>query len=190
MSARPVGALVCLALLFVGSATARLGATQAERISDLLTSSVPPPRVEAINPIPEAVALLENLKRREQALDAREAEIETRQAALSLIEKGASTALRQLEEAEQALRQTMSIANEASETDLSRLTAMYQEMKPAQASELFRQMTPSFAAGFLARMRPDAAAAVLSGLEPEQAYAISVVLAGRHADVPVEPLPE
>ena len=63
-------------------------------------------------------------------------------------------------------------------------------MKAEQAAALFEQMEPSFAAGFLGRMRADAAAAILSGLEPELAYSISVVLAGRNADVPREELPE
>jgi flagellar motility protein MotE (MotC chaperone) len=35
-------------------------------------------------------------------------------------------------------------------------------------------------------MRADAAAAILAGLAPDQAYSISVVLAGRNANVPTE----
>lgn len=45
-------------------------------------------------------------------------------------------------------------------------------------------MDPGFAAGFLGRMRPEAAAGIMTGLSPETAYTISVVLAGRNADVP------
>ena len=59
-----------------------------------------------------------------------------------------------------------------------------------QAAALFQLMEPSFAAGFLGRMRADAAAAILAGLEPDLAYSISVVLAGRNANVPREPVPE
>ena len=96
--------------------------------------------------------------------------------------------LARLETAEAELRATISVANAAAETDIARLTSVYENMKAENAAPLFQQMEPSFAAGFLGRMRPDAAAAILATLDPELAYTISVVLAGRNADVPVEPL--
>ena len=83
----------------------------------------------------------------------------------------------------------MATADKAAENDIGRLTAVYENMKPDQAAALFRLMEPSFAAGFLGRMRPDSAAAILAGLEPDLAYSISVVLAGRNADVPREIVP-
>ena len=91
-----------------------------------------------------------------------------------------------LEEAEANLRATLALANGAAEEDLARLTDVYANMKPKQAAALFEEMDPNFAAGFLGRMRPDAAAAILAGLTPRAAYTISVVLAGRNADVPKE----
>ncbi|MEP4475030.1 MAG: hypothetical protein ABJ024_08265, partial [Lentilitoribacter sp.] len=78
----------------------------------------------------------------------------------------------------------MALANTAAEDDLVRLTAVYENMKPKDASALFEQMEPGFAAGFLGRMRADAAAGILSGLSPQVAYSISVILAGRNADIP------
>ena len=98
--------------------------------------------------------------------------------------------LRRLEQAEEDLRATMAQADKAAETDIDQLTAVYENMKPDQASALFQMMEPSFAAGFLGRMRSDAAAAILAGLEPDLAYSISVVLAGRNAEVAREPVPE
>jgi flagellar motility protein MotE (MotC chaperone) len=74
----------------------------------------------------------------------------------------------------------------AAEDDLSRLTSVYENMKPKEATEVFARMAPEFAAGFLGRMRPDAAALILSGLDPDKAYSISVLLAGRNANAPVE----
>ena len=82
------------------------------------------------------------------------------------------------------MRATLSLADEASEKDILRLTSVYENMKPKDAAILFEQMEPNFAAGFLGRMRPDIAAEILSGLSPEVAYSISVILAGRNANVP------
>ena len=123
-------------------------------------------------------------------MQAREAELEARIQALALIESSVADDLRRLEEAEEELRATMAQADKAAETDIDQLTAVYENMKPDQASALFQMMEPSFAAGFLGRMRSDAAAAILAGLEPDLAYSISVVLAGRNAEVAREPVPE
>ena len=80
----------------------------------------------------------------------------------------------------------LAVAEKAAEGDLSRLTSVYEAMKPKDAAALFEAMEPEFAAGFLGRMRPDAAAGIMTGLSPETAYMISVVLAGRNARAPTE----
>ena len=90
----------------------------------------------------------------------------------------------ELVEVEAALRETLSLADGASEADLSRLTSVYEQMKPKEAAALFETMDPAFSAGFMARMRPDAAAGILAKLSPQAAYSISAILAGRHALVP------
>jgi len=84
------------------------------------------------------------------------------------------------------LRETIALAESASDNDLDRLTKVYESMKPKQAAALFEQMNPNFAAGFLGRMRPEAAAMIMAGLSPEAAHSFSVVLAGRNANVPRE----
>jgi len=133
--------------------------------------------------IPE---LLEAIRTRSAALDAREARLEDRRQALRLAEEAVERKMAELVAAEEELARTLAIADEAAEKDLARLTAVYENMKPAVASQVFASMAPDFAAGFLGRMRPEAAAEILSGLEPGVAYAISVILAGRNAAAPTE----
>ena len=91
-----------------------------------------------------------------------------------------------LTQAEAALRDTIALADTAAESDLDRLTKVYENMKPKQAAALFEEMHPNFAAGFLGRMRPEAAAEIMAGLSPEAAHTFSVVMAGRNANVPTE----
>ena len=91
-----------------------------------------------------------------------------------------------LVEAEAALRETLSLADGAVEKDIARLTVVYETMKPKEAAALFEEMAPEFAAGFLARMRPEAAAQIMTGLSAEVAYTISVLMAGRNAQAPIE----
>ena len=76
------------------------------------------------------------------------------------------------------------LADGAAEKDIQNLTAVYQAMKPKDAAALFETMSPEFAAGFLGRMPPEAAAAILSGMSSEAAYGVSVIVAGRNAEVP------
>jgi flagellar motility protein MotE (MotC chaperone) len=122
------------------------------------------------------------LRERNAELDRREAALEERMRTLMTAEETVAAQLSSLREAEDRLRSLMTLAEESAENDLVQLTAVYENMKPKEASLLFERMSPEFAAGFLGRMRPDAAAAILSGLPPELGYSISVLLAGRNAD--------
>jgi flagellar motility protein MotE (MotC chaperone) len=187
------GALVAIACLFLGSGLARFASGPAIALAEeaAATEEAPGAALSVLTE-DELVRLLADLAAREANVTRREREAETRLAAAELAETRAREAVADLEAAEAALRATMALADGAAEADLAQLTAMYEAMKPQQASPLFQQMAPDFAAGFLGRMRPDAAAAILAGLSPESAYAISVILAGRNADIPrsLPPSPE
>ena len=135
---------------------------------------------------PDIAKVLVALKARDNALAKREAALADRIAALSLAEQEIRENLTALETAEQELAATLSVADKAAEGDLARLTSVYENMKPKEAAALFEEMAPEFAAGFLGRMRPDAAAAIMVGLKASTAYTISVLLAGRNANVPTE----
>ena len=191
------GALTLVALVLIGSALVRMsgsGAAIALELKEQLGGGEDAAPAQLANDgkdlSPELIRLLAETKEREARVLAREAELEARIQALALIETAVADDLLRLEQAEEALRATMSQADKAAETDINQLTAVYENMKPDQAAALFQMMEPSFAAGFLGRMRSDAAAAILAGLEPDLAYSISVVLAGRNAEVAREPVPE
>lgn len=181
---------VIAGLLFV-SALARIGDAQISdpagpgRAADA-AGTAEPQSAAACPPDPAIADLLSALAAREAALDERAARIADRMQALRLTEEVTAARLSELETVEAALSRTLTLADEAAEQDVLRLTAVYENMKPKTAAELFSRMPPGFAAGFLGRMRPEAAAAILSGLEPDQAYAISATLAGRNAAAPPE----
>lgn len=134
----------------------------------------------------EILPLIETLNAREARIKKRESDMEVRMQALAVAEQEIERKLAALEEAEKKLRDTMALAQDAAEDDLSQLTNVYANMKPKQAAALFEAMDPQFAAGFLSRMKPNTAASIMAGLTPQAAYTISVVLAGRNAEVPKE----
>ncbi|SEO07642.1 Flagellar motility protein MotE, a chaperone for MotC folding [Salinihabitans flavidus] len=184
------GSLMVIALLLVGSALIRLGTEAGQAIAK---ESDPPSgeRTELSQPAncepPEDMReLLGVFRAREDRLVQREAEVRNRMQALSVADEQIGKRMTALQQAEERLRETIALADSAAEGDLSRLTEVYETMKSKEAAALFEEMDPVFAAGFLARMKPDAAAGIMAGLTPKSAYTISVVLAGRNANVPTE----
>lgn len=132
----------------------------------------------------DASALFEALRAREARLVEQEAALEARAEALRTTEANLRAQLAELEAAEQKLAATLALTETAAETDLTRLTTVFEHMKPPQAATLFSTMDTEFAAGFIARLDPQFAGEVMAELDPVLAYGISAVLAGRHARTP------
>lgn len=181
--------LTGLGLVFAISAVLRLGsldfAYATTPVSPL--SDAPAPDMGAaadigmVQGLQAAVVELDALR---SSLDRREADVADRERATAVAQTLLEDRLALLEAAEARLAALIAISDQAAETDLDRLTRVYETMSPDAAAALFEQMTPSFAAGFLARMTPPQSAALMSELSPEQAYAISVVLATRNSSAP------
>lgn len=186
------GALLVVAILLLGSAILRLGVQAGTPMALGLPDSVEHEAdsenmTSRADPTPGDLQLLVSaLQNREQKLNRQEIQIEDRMKALEIAERAIDLKLAELVEAEEKLSATLTIADGASEGDLTRLTDVYQKMKPKDAAALFEEMAPEFAAGFLGRMRPDSAASIMAGLSPKTAYTVSVLLAGRNAWVPKE----
>lgn len=185
------GTLSVISLLLLSSAAIRVAVnadtamalvpdTHAEAEPEAVAGHAP----EECAPPPEIAAVLAALQQREARVAADEEKAAARLKAMSLAETELERKLLALREAEEELRGTIALADEAAEGDLARLTAVYESMKPVDAAALFETMDPQFAAGFLGRMRPEAAAGIMAGLSSEVAYSVSVILAGRNALVP------
>jgi flagellar motility protein MotE (MotC chaperone) len=177
-----MGLLVCSALIRLGNdaGQAFASAGDSEPTGDVVA---PAETCETPEELREMIAAFQE---RENRLTSRERALEDRLQALKIADEEVSSKLALLQQAEEDLRATIALADTAAETDLDRLTKVYENMKPKQAATLFEEMDPAFAAGFLGRMRPEAAAEIMAGLSPEAAHTFSVVLAGRNASVPRE----
>lgn len=184
------GALVMIATLLLASAFTRLGDGVGQALARASGEAVTGPDTsDAVQncEAPTDLQILHNaLQDRAAQLDRSEAALRDRLQALRITDREVTQKIAALEEAETGLRETLAIAENAAEDDITRLTQVYERMKPKQAAALFEQMDPSFATGFIARMRPESAAAIMAGLSPQAAHTFSVVLAGRNANVPTE----
>ncbi|MBW4706988.1 hypothetical protein KX928_04215 [Roseobacter sp. YSTF-M11] len=179
------GLLMASAAVRVGSGTGQAFATEnplaaAQETPETTTETKTAPEVDKA----EMSQMLVAFQEREKRLKEREQQIDMRMKALSVADEQIERRLTVLQDAEESLRSMLALANTAAEDDLTRLTSVYENMKPKDAAPLFEEMEPAFAAGFLGRMRPNAAAGIMAGLSPQVAYSISVILAGRNADVP------
>lgn len=185
------GSLVTISALLIGSAMIRVGDDAGQAFakvsneSELSQTDAMASREKGKSP-EELHAMLEAFREREARIAQQEVALQDRMQALKFASREIDRKLAELTAAEEALRETIALADTAAESDLDRLTRVYESMKPKQAAALFEEMDPEFAAGFLGRMRPEAAAAVMAGLSPEAAHSFSVVLAGRNANVPTE----
>ncbi|MEM1088717.1 MAG: hypothetical protein AAGH90_13420 [Pseudomonadota bacterium] len=132
----------------------------------------------------EYAEMLRAFQDREARIEEKEQQLAIRLKAVSVADAEIDRRLEALADAENNLREMLALASVAAEDDLVRLTAVYENMKPKDAAALFEEMDPAFAAGFLGRMNPASAAGIMTGLSPQVAYSVSVILAGRNADIP------
>jgi len=184
------GTLWVISTMFIASAAIRFGTGAGPAIAQEIAARDTMVRSDGMAPEnqypAEITALLADLAGRGEYLDTRERRLDELSQTLSVAEIQVRRQLDALVTAEAKLAATIATSETAAESDLARLTAVYENMKPKQASTLFEEMQPEFAAGFVGRMRPDAAAKILAGLSPQAAYTISVILAGRNAGAPTE----
>ncbi|MGC9418058.1 MAG: MotE family protein [Rhodovulum sp.] len=187
--------LPVIAGLFLASGLIRFGGGTAQALTEEIRGLAAPAHdtqaehdtvAEPCPPPPDIAEVLSALQAREAEIAALEAELDERAATLEIAGEEIARQMAALEAAEAALESTIAIADDAAESDIARLTSVYENMKAEEAAALFAEMDPQFAAGFLGRMRADAAAAVMAGLDPPVAYSISVILAGRNARAPKE----
>lgn len=177
------GPLYVIAAILAASALARVGAGAGPALAKAAFATQQPisAKPQQCQKLAGLDDLLNELKGRKAALDRKEASLAEQERAITLAKQKVGQELEKLRDAEKRLDATMARAQTAAEDDLSRLTAVYENMKPKEAAALFDAMSPDFAAGFIGRMRPDSAARIMAGLSPESAYSISVILAGRNA---------
>lgn len=127
--------------------------------------------------------LIDAIRERSAAIDAKETELQDRARVLEAIERRIDEKLAELRISHEELEKLVAYANEASEQDITLLARMYEQMKPQKAGEIFDKMNPTFAAGFLTEMNSESAALILTNMSTEKAYEASMIIASRNAAV-------
>ena len=188
---RKTGTITVIVGLFLASGLIRTIEIAPALAESLMPGTPPdapvqPVQVASAEPAPDMPALLKALQDREAQITEREAYIDRRMQTLAVAEQRIREQMDALTTAESKLSATLTLADNATEEDVARLTEVYQRMKPAEAAAIFQTMDIQFAAGFFSRMRPESSAAIMANLPADLAYSISVVMAGRNAAAPRE----
>jgi len=184
---RKTGTITVIVALFLASGLIRAVEVAPAFAEEMLPAHVPAPMEMAnAEPMQDVPALLQAIQDREAQIAEREAYIDRRMQTLAVAEQRIKEQMDALREAEAKLAATLTLADNATEEDVARLTEVYQRMKPTEAASIFETMDIQFAAGFFSRMRPESSAAIMANLPADLAYSISVVMAGRNAAAPRE----
>ena len=142
-------AAIAIIGLFAVSGMARIVsaslALPGETAEEAGPATASPPGLAAVE---ELELLLRDISRRDTELARREATLSLREQDMRVARDEIDRAILELEEAEAALEARMFASDTASEGDLTRLTAIYEGMKPKDAAALFGTMDPGFASGF------------------------------------------
>lgn len=155
----------------------------------LAKADAPAPAIQPEQPVSAShradqnASLIDAIRQRSAAIDAKETQLQDRARVLEAVEQRIDEKLAELRISHEELEKLVAYANEASEQDITLLARMYEQMKPQKAGEIFDKMNPAFAAGFLTEMNSESAALILTNMSTENAYEASMIIASRNAAV-------
>jgi len=145
-------------------------------------SAPPPDEVQAAER-----ALLESLRERRAALEAREAEAQQREMLLAAAERRLAARIAELATLQQRLEAETAAQDERSEQRLRQLVRLYEAMRPRDAAVIFNELDMEVLLPVLARMREARAAPILAAMQPERARQATTELARLRARLTPSP---
>lgn len=132
-------------------------------------------------------ALLESLRERRLALEAREAETAQREMLLAAAERRLAARIEQLSTLQQRLETETAAQDERAEQRLRQLVRLYEAMRPRDASAIFNDLDMEVLLPVLARMREARAAPILAAMQPDRARQATTELARLRARLAPSP---
>lgn len=138
-----------------------------------------PGLMDGCGDVPEAVALAEELRDRGlrverylEVLGDRERDIQDAEASLR-------ARLTELKAAKASIRSGTSHQQNRLQSDIDRLVAVYDQMKPAEAAAVLTSLPADFAAEILMRVEPDKGARIIAAVDPKQAAVLTTHMGAR-----------
>ena len=130
---------------------------------------------------PVELDMLRGLARRRADLEAREGELDQREALLEVAERRMGETMAELEALRAEIEGMLGQADARREQQLVSLVRMYEAMRPADAAAIFDGLELEVLLNVLERMREAKAAPIVAGMTPERAREVTSELALRQA---------
>lgn len=163
-----------------------MAAADAETLAegDLARDSGPPDggaqaSVEDARTAGAPVELLRSIARERELLAEQKKALMTERAEIALAREALGVEIEQLTELRIVISQILEKAEAAHEADITKLTALYKEMKPADAAEILSEMNLEVTVNVISSMKERNAADIMSKLPPNVTQAISMILLER-----------
>lgn len=125
--------------------------------------------------------IISEIKRRGDALDRRERELNLREAQIAAADQLARREIAVLTALRAAVEKEVAQQTQAAEADVSLLVQMYSNMKPVQAATVFGKLEPPKVAAILKRIEPTLAGPIIAAMDPAVAAAVTDELQKTHA---------
>ena len=149
------------------------------------TSAAAPPAaadlLSGCGDVPEIVALVEELRIREDRIKKALAELDNNKAEIAAARATLTAELRRLKEAGPAISHSRTSTQRAMEADVARLVAVYEAMKPKEAAAVLSSLPASFSAEILMRVNPETGARIIAAIAPDKAAVLTTYMGARSA---------
>lgn len=129
--------------------------------------------------VPEAVALAEELRDRGLRIERYMQTIDAKKAELAAAEASLSRKLAELKGQKNGINSRRETSTAATRSDIDRLIAVYDQMKPAEAAAILTNLPADFAAEILMRVQPETGARIIASVEPRQAALLTAEMGAR-----------
>lgn len=138
------------------------------------------PREAAQEPAPTADAVLTDLRKRSQELDAREGALRTRESVVAAAAQKLDQRIAELKALQARLEQLGAQQHARDDADWLALVSLYEKMKPRDAARIFNDLDMRVLVKLLDRMNGRRASAILAAMNPDKARDTTDELARLH----------
>ena len=135
--------------------------------------------LQGCNDVPEAVALAEELRDRALRIERYMETIDRKKAEVAEAESALRKRLAELKSQKGGMRSRQDQSTAAVRSDIEKLVALYDQMKPAAAAAVLTNLPADFAAEILLRVRPETGARIIAAVEPRQAALLTAQMGAR-----------
>ncbi|MBD9526602.1 MotE family protein [Paracoccus sp. PAR01] len=139
----------------------------------LRANAEPAALLKGCDDVPEAVALAETLQQRGLRIESYIKDIDRRKTELAEAEKQLTEKLIELRKLRQRINDHNQQVDQTQNDEITRIIAMYDQMKPEQAAQVLANLPPDFAAQILVRVQPETGARIMASVEPHQAAVLT-----------------